>query len=152
MSILILGDDPLKYRRCEGNNKFFLQDWFAHVEMLAWERAETYYQRPNEIFLVIGQHLSPAFAKSHKRYGSVACQIALEADVEIPNVVSTTALGSFGITRVEAKLGFEYTIKKSDTEATSIEYNIFLHTYSPRSGPLQRFSKRLKTRIEQQYR
>lgn len=143
-----IDDNPLTYRRCVGNEKFFLQDWFAHVELLAWTRAETYYTRPKEIFLVVGQFLSPAFAKAHKKYGSIGCKIAVKANVQIPDVVSVAAIGSFDITKVEANLGFDYIMKKSDVGS---QYNIFLDTYTPNSGPIQRISKALKTRVQEQY-
>lgn len=68
MSVLVLGDEPIVWRRCEAEYTHDLTDWFGLVEMHAWARVEAYHERPKEIFLVTGQHLTPAYAISHKKY------------------------------------------------------------------------------------
>jgi hypothetical protein len=151
MSVLVLGDDPLKYRRCEAENAYDLMDWFACVEMHAWARVDAYHERPKEIFLVVGQDLTTAYATSHKKNGSIECEVVLEANAGIPSIVEAKVLGRYGITKAYASVGFEYVVSKS-IDPNPIEYTVFLHTYRPKSGPIQRFKRMLKPRIEDQER
>lgn len=148
LSVLVLGDDPLKYRRCEGDHAYDLKDWFLCVEMNAWKRVE-YHERPKEIFLVIGQHLTPAYAISHKVHGSSECEVMVKAQLAAPSIVSGGILGNFAITEAYASTGFEHVVTKSST-TDPIQYTIFLHTY--KSGPIQRFRKSNKEKVEEQYR
>ena len=153
MSALVLGDDLIKHRRCTAEYTYALQDWFAWVEMHAWTRINAYYEseRPKEIFLVVGQHLCPAYAIAHKKYGSFECEVILEASAEFPNVVEPSTVANINITKAHATAGFENVVSKSPANGTT-EYTFILHTYNPKSGPLQRFKKRsLRTRIEEQY-
>ncbi len=153
MSIVVLGNDPITYRRCEAEYLFDLQDWFAWVEMHAWARVNAYYDgdRPKEIFLVIGQHLSPSYAITHQKNGSFECEVLLEADVGIPSVVEGKGFGRLAIKNAYANFGFEQSAKKS-SETDPINYTIFLHTYNCKSKPLQPFKRALKSRVLEQYR
>jgi hypothetical protein len=108
MSVLLLGDDPITHRRCEGADQFDLLDWFATVEMQAWARVNAYFTpRPKEIFLVTGQHLTSAYAISHKRYGSSDCEVVLDCSGTLPSSGSTALLAQAGVTKVYASMGFE---------------------------------------------
>lgn len=152
MSVLVLDDDPLKYRRCEGEYFYDLIDWFSCVEMHAWARVDAYHERPKKIFLVLGQDLTTSYAITHKKQRSFKCEVILEANVGIPSVVESKLLGSYGIVKAYASVGFEDVVKKSTDTTNPTEYTVFLHTYSPKSGPLQRFKQPLKARVEEQYR
>jgi len=151
MSVLLLGDDPLVWRRCEGEYAYDLCDWFASVEMHAWARVEAYHERPKEIFLVLGQHLTSSYGICHKKYGSFECEVIFEASGGLPSVANVSLLGSYGITKAYASVGFEDVVTKS-SEENPITYSMFLNTYAPKSGPLQRFKRSLQVRAQEQYR
>jgi hypothetical protein len=182
MSVLVLGDDPVTWRRCEGHYQFDLKDWFACVEMMAWSRASAYNrnERPQELFLVTGQYLASSYAISHKQYGSSECEVVLEAVASVPGDASVSALAGCRVAKAQASIGFESIVTKgvdadnpSDRERsggrqvhhqsdparsgstvhTPILYSIFINTYpSLRSGPLQIFKTPLKTAIEDHYK
>ena len=65
----------------------------------------------------------------------------------VPSVAQASLLGSYGITKAYASVGFEDVVTKS----ADIKYSVFINTYSPKSGPLQPFKKTLKVRAEEQY-
>jgi hypothetical protein len=120
--------------------------------MKAWAKVDAYYydDRPKEIFLVVGQELTPTYATSHKKNDSIECEVMLKANVGIPSVVEGTALASYGITKAYAGVGFENVVATS-TEGDPTQYTVFLHPYRSKSRPIQRV-KLLKTRIEEAYR
>jgi hypothetical protein len=152
MSVLALGDDLVKHRRVVAEYSYALRDWFVWAEMHAWARVNAYCQseRPKEIFLVVGQYLSTDFAIAHKKYGSLECEVILEATAEIPSVVDARLIGSYGITKAHSTVGFDTVIRNSSSEPPA-EYSVFLHTYGQKSGPFQRFKTTLKSRVEEQY-
>lgn len=152
MSVLLYGDDPVTYRRCEQKYRYGLQDWFAWVERNAWERVNTYYksERPKEIFLVVGQYLTSSYAVAHKKYGSLECEVIIESSIQLPTVVEGNLLGSISIKKAYADSGFEYMFTKSEDEDRP-KYSIILDTYKSKSGPLQRLKRNLKTRVKEQY-
>jgi hypothetical protein len=147
MSIAVIGNDSIIHRRCEAEYLYALQDWFAWVEMNAWERVTAYYNldRQKQIFLVVGQYLASSFAVAHKKYGSMECEIALESSIELPGVVEGQLSGTFGIKNVHAESGFDYVCDQSSDE-TGPKYSTILNVYSPCSGPLQRLKQTLKAR------
>jgi hypothetical protein len=153
MSVLVLGDDPVTYRRCEAEYAYGLQDWFAWVEMNAWERVNAYYEfdRPKEIFLVMGQYITSSYAVTHKKYGSLECEVILETNAQLPGVIEGNISTNFNINRAYAEQGFEYHFNKLQ-DANASKYSVIIDMYKPKSGPLQRFKKTLKTLIEEQYR
>jgi len=153
MSVLVLGEDPITHRRCEEEYDWGLKDWFACAEMNAWERVNAYYEseRPKEIFLVTGQYLASSYAVAHKTFGSLECEVVLESNVQIPNVVEGNVSAGFSIKKAHAEEGFEYIFRKREDQDAS-QYSIILDTYRAKSGPLQRLKGRsLKTRVEEQY-
>lgn len=152
MSILIAGDEPVIHRRCEAQYLYGLQDWFAWAEMNAWERVNAYYgsTRPKEIFLIVGQYLTTSYATAHKVFGALECEVVIESNVQLPTVVEGEVLGRLGIRKAYAQEGFEYVMKKCG-EQDPTNYSIILDTYKVKSGPLQRFTRSLKTRVEEQY-
>jgi hypothetical protein len=153
MSVLVLGDDPVVYRRCEAEYVYGLRDWFAWVEINAWERVNAYFEfeRPKEIFLVVGQYLTSSYAVAHKKYGSLECEVVLESSMQLPNVLDGNISTNFGIKKAYAEDGFEYKLTQSQDESSSLKYNIIVDTYKPKSGPLQRLKGGLRSRVEEQY-
>src|SRR5579859_1147161 len=139
MSVLVLDEEPVVHRHCEERYLYGLQDWFAWVEMNAWERVNAYYEsaRPKEIFLVTGQYLSSSYAVAHKSFGSLACDVVLESNIQIPTVIEGSPCASFAITKAYVEAGFEYVISSSGA-GTPTQYSIILDAYKPKSGPLQR--------------
>ena len=152
MSVLVLGDDPVTYCRCAAEYVYGLQDWFAFVEMNAWERVNAYYEsaRPKEIFLVVGQYMTSSYADAHKKYGSLECEVTLESSIQLPCVIERNISANLGIKKAYAEDGFEYVFTKSGEESPNM-YSIILDTYKSKSGPLQRLKCSLATRVEQQY-
>jgi len=152
MSVLVLGDDPIQYRRCEGRDSYVLRDWFAAAEMHAWARVEAYFQgRPKEIFLVLGQHLTPTYAISHKRYGSIECEVILEFGGELPDNVEARILGHYNVTRAFASVGFDQIISRSSETSPNL-YSISLELAPYKSGPIQRFRREsMMARVRDQY-
>ena len=153
MSVLVIGDAPVRYRRCVADYAYALTDWFAWVEMNAWERVNAYfdYERPKEIFLITGQYLTSSYAVAHKKYGSLECEVVLESTAQLPPVIQGNISASFVIKKAHAEDGFEYVFTKSGDEDPSM-YSIILDIYNPKSGPLQRLKRSLKARVEEQYR
>lgn len=148
--MMVLGDDPIVHRLCYAENKFYLQDWFAWVELQAWARVGGYYAdyKPKEIFLVIGQHLSPSYAITHQRNHSFVCEVQVEATGGLPNVMDGEAFSHVAINKARASFGFER-CSRSDTQDHSIHYSVFLSTYSSRR--VQLFKRPLLQLISTQY-
>jgi hypothetical protein len=118
MSVLLLGADPITHRRCEGDDLFDLLDWFAMVEMHAWTRVDSYFKRPNEIFLVTGQHLTSTYAISHKQYGSSDCEVVLDCSNSLPSSANASVLAQARVTKVHASMGFEAVVGLANPHST----------------------------------
>jgi hypothetical protein len=149
MSILIPAQEPLYHRSCDEEQYYHLLTWFAHVELLAWEWVNTFFadDRPKRIFLVTGQTMSPAYSIAHKESGLTECEILLEANVGIPNILDGKALVQYKVERAYANLGFEEETLKSGTD----KYTIFLEVFN--SGPIRLFKLgSLKNRLYDMYR
>lgn len=150
MSVLIPCQESLIYRSCNEGEYFNLLDWFAWVELLVWEKVNSYFadNRPNSIFLVTGQTLSSGYAITHKESGSAECEVFLETDIGIPNILNAKSLAQYTIQRAHATLGFEEVQSRTDGDD---KYSIFLDIYH--SVPIRRFKLgSLKSRLEDMYR
>lgn len=151
MSVLVPSQEPLTYRGCQELEYYHLLNWFAWVEILAWEMVNTYFgdNRPSKIFIVTGQTLTTGYAIAHKESCSAECQVLLAANVGLPQALDARALAQYNIQRAYASLGFEEV--KDRTEGSNEKYSIFLDVYY--SSPARAFKQSsLKSRLEQMYK
>ena len=156
MSVLVLGDEPIAHHRCEGEYLYDLMDWFAAIEMQAWKRATSYHKRPKEIFLVTGQHLTSAYAISHKQYGSSECEIILDCNADLPAVGDAHILAQSRITRAHASAGFEAVVgmngvptPRPSSQASSTQQSRMPHP-NPRTIPHQRSDSQARRSLTNQ--
>lgn len=131
MSVLIPGQGPLSSRACMEREKARLIIWFAKVEIRAWEWVNAVFRdpRPDKIFLVIGQTLTPEFAIAHQQERALDCEIMLEPFVGIPEIVKAKGILGYQFRNVSASLGF----KLSPTVAAAGDptlYSIFIEIFS----------------------
>ena len=121
--------------------------------MHAWARVDgNFQQRPKEILLVLGQHLTPTYAVSHKRYGAIESEVILEFEGALPSISEAAILGGYKITKAHASVGFDQIISTS-SESDPTLYSISLELAHYKSGPIQRFRRlTMKVRATDQYR
>jgi hypothetical protein len=86
--------------------------------MHAWTRVDSYFKRPNEIFLVTGQHLTSTYAISHKQYGSSDCEVVLDCSTSLPSSANAAVLAQARVTKVHASMGFEAVVGLAAPEST----------------------------------
>jgi hypothetical protein len=114
MSVLVPGDEPLQRRICLGAREQELEIWFAQVEAWAWAYVNACCDtRPDEIFLVTGQTLTNQYSICHQEQQSLNCEVHIEGDLNVPDVVNTNLLTGFGLTRVSASTGFQTMMDRS---------------------------------------
>ena len=109
MSVLIPGQGPLSARACIERQRARLLVWFATVEVRAWEWVNAVYHdsRPDNIFLVTGQTLTPEFAIAHQQERAVDCEVLLAPQVGIPEIVEAKGVLGYQFQNVSASLGFK---------------------------------------------
>lgn len=151
MSILVPGNDALRRRACVEQSVFDLLEWFATVEIFAWEAVNSYYSanRPNEIFFVLSQILTPEYAIGHKENSSSECEVVVEGLAQIPTILDTKALASYDIRRVRVSAGFEQVVRKSESDEKL--FSIFLELH--RSRPIKLLKRsRLFVRLQDMHK
>jgi hypothetical protein len=152
MSVLIPDQKQLYKNECKEEEYYEILNFFACVEVLAWERVNTYFphDRPQKIFLVTGQTLSPSYAIAHKENTSEKCEIILEASANIPGLVESDVHFLKYIHSAHASMGFDDVKPPSEVEADPDPFSIFLDVWP--SFPVQRFKKRAEVRLLEMFR
>src|SRR5271154_459518 len=91
MSVLIPSHGPLLHRACIDREEWYLLEWFSTNEIRAWEAVNTAYRnnRPQKIFLVIGQTLTSEYAISHQEQSNRGCEILVEGGAEIGSLIDS---------------------------------------------------------------
>ena len=148
-SVMVPGDDPLRFRGALDDQNFNLINWFAVNEAAAWTAVNTYYghERPSRIFLVIGQTMTTEYAITHQQEQSSGCAIILSGKADIPSFVGANALFGWGYEKVRASTGFETSMKGTG------HHSVFLDTYP--STPMKIINileKSLKAKIEHMFK
>ena len=131
MSVLIPAQGPLSSRACMEREKARLILWFAKVEVRAWEWVNAVFRdpRPDKIFLVTGQTLTPEFTIAHQQERASVCEILLEPQVGIPDIVEAKGVLGYQFQNVSASLGFKFS-PPSVIENDAILYSIFIEIFS----------------------
>ena len=150
MSLLVPGDDDLVRRACRRRMRWELLRWFRSVEVLVWEFVTAHYgrRRPSKIFLVTGQTLTTEYWISHQEHQSMGCEVYIEGEVGIPDIVEGQTYWGYGLGRVRASLGFEVSAGKANDGEERL-YSIFFDTEA--SWPINRF-RALKSNSERAHR
>jgi hypothetical protein len=145
---LIPGPDPLRRRVCQERMSWALIEWFSAVEALAWAAVEARYgaQRPDKIFLVLGQTLAKEFSITHREYGSSACEVAIQAAAKVPSISDGHIFLGHAFERVSTATGsFEVA-----AQGSSREYSLFFETHI--SYPTKLLKRSLYIRLKGMYR
>jgi hypothetical protein len=131
MSVLIPGQGALSYRACVEHEKARLICWFAQVEIRAWEWVNALYRdsdsRPNKIFLVTGQTLTPEFDIAHQEDHAMDCEILVEPKVGVPKIIEAHAILGYQFRKVSASLGFRSSGPASSDQP--VLYSVFIETF-----------------------
>lgn len=148
MSILIPGPESLRRRACEERMSWALIEWFSEVEPLAWAAVEARYgtQRPDKLFLVLGQTLAKGFSITHREYGSSACEVTIKAAAKVPSISDGHIFLGYAFEKVSTAIGcFEVA-----AEGSSREYSLFFQTHP--SWPTKLLKRSLYVRLQTMYR
>lgn len=156
ISVLVHGDDGLVQRACRRGMRWQLLRWFISVEARVWEFVTAHYgcHRPNKIFLVTGQTLTTEYWISHQEHLSMGCEVSIEGETGITNIIDGKTYWGNGLRRVRASFGFEVSSQRNNDGEERL-HSIFFDTES--SFPINRFrslksnSKRAR-HIEKVYR
>jgi hypothetical protein len=151
MSVLVPGQGPLLYRGCIEHAKARLICWFASVEVRAWEWVNAVYpgSRPNKIFLVVGQTLTPEFSIAHQEAHASDCEVVIEPSVGIPEIMDAHAIFGYDFQKVSASSGFRH-FSTSD----STLHSVFMETFDSKVMKRIRFrlGSTLHSRVESAFR
>lgn len=155
-SVLIPSQNPLQYRACLEAEEPELLIWFAKVERHAWEYVHTFFfnNRPDSIFLVLGQTLTDEYSICHLEAGSSSCEVSIEPSVNLGQLVKAHVGLGYGLKKASASIGFR--IQRENNENTNILplSSIYLQIYE--SFPLRRLQIMMKTtlsdRIERMFK
>ena len=145
LSVLIPSQDALDERNCIEEQYYKLLDWFKRVEVLAWEKVNKYYganNRPNSIFLVMGQTLSPSYAIAHTSSSSAECEVILEAKAGLPDALEAETFATYKFEKAFAAFGFQQQTQNSGDK----KYVIFFDGRS--SSPIRMFKSNFKPLLE----
>jgi len=151
-SVLVPAQRKLTHQGCFEDERRKLLDWFAKVELRAWEMVYAYHgdqSRPSKIFLVTAQTLTPGYAITHKQSGSTECEILISANIPLPAKAEANAFLGYKIETAHASHGFD----EVKAEQSGEEYAIFLNVYY--SCPTRRIrlgSPSLRTRVSDMYK
>ena len=142
LSVLVPGEDDLLRRHCQGIYNQELRIWFKVVEYRAWKWVKAVYDtQPSSIFLVTGQTLTTEYAISHITEATSACEVVVEANVGIPNIIDSRCLVGYAFNRATISAGFDVVKKKKDEEDSDSElYSVFLEVVQSR--PVRRLAVR----------
>ena len=147
MSVLVPGPEDLRRRLCVGRYGQELETWFAYVEAHAWEwvNARSDRNRPQKIFLVLGQTMTNQYAISHYAEETSTCEVHLRADADFPSIAKLSVLTGYSWGEVSTSAGFQF-MKPRDNRLHSVFFNV-LESYpttlfsKPRSQKLLRVFK-----------
>lgn len=148
MSMLIPGPDPLRSRFCEARQAWRLVNWFLAVEPFAWAAIENRFgdQRPDHIFLVLGQTLANEFAITHQQYGSPGCEVSITTTVDLPAVADTTLFLGHGVQTVSPSRGIWEVFAQRSADTLPRSYSVFLQTCES-MGPMKLVKPTRSSRI-----
>jgi hypothetical protein len=154
MSVLVPSQEPLEHRAAREQRFFDLLDWFQAIQFEAWRRVNSYFIdfKPQTIFIVTGQTLTSECSISHKKYGERACEVILESQDALPDVVDPKEIPSYGCTKAIASGGFEGGAPKLQDDPR--KYSILLEVFtSSRVMPFE-FKKTptLRARVESHFK
>jgi hypothetical protein len=92
-----------------------------------WTTVDTRYasDRPDRIFLVLEQLLTPSYSITQKQGTSHECEIQFSASSRLPSVAEASIFSDYKVERAQAGFGFEVT-----SEQSNIMYAIFLDVYN----------------------
>jgi len=140
LSVLVPGQDDLVRRICIGPRFQELLWWFYAAEEQAWGYVENAYpnNRPDSIFLVVGQTLSSEYAICHQVNKSDSCEISVKANVAIPVVMESHFLLGYELEMVNASNGFQQMTKKQGSQL----HTLFLKVHE--SAPIKMFRRTIK--------
>ena len=138
---MLIPDPKSLYKiECKADQYYDLRNWFACVEDLAWETVNTFLaeDRPEKIFLLTGETLSPSYATAHTESTSQKIEMIVGAGATVPGPVKNGVqfLDQF---HMAPACGFEDIRPPSESGADRELFSIFLDVWP--SFPLQRFKK-----------
>jgi hypothetical protein len=137
--------------------RWLLLDWFRTIEVRVWEIVTAHYgrRRPEAIFLVMGQTLTPEYWISHQEELCTGFEVSIEGSAGIPTFVEGKTFLGYGIEKVEASVGFEVSARKTlqngELELYSVYFEMEPSFPTNRFNFLWRKSSRIR-QIEKMYR
>lgn len=141
MSVLLPGPDDLRRRVALGEYAQHVKTWLLAIQDKAWEYVTTFPgDRPQKIFLVTGQTLANEYAISHSQRASLSCEVKVEGEAEVPNLINSKVFVGYQWGRVSASSGFEIVGRRSP-----IFHSLFLQVYE--SSPQKTLGKRYIERL-----
>jgi hypothetical protein len=141
MSVLLPGPDDLRRRVALGEYAQHVKTWLLAIQDKAWEYVNTFPgDRPQKIFLVTGQTLANEYAISHSQRASLSCEVTVEGEADVPNLINSKVFVGYQWGRVSASSGFEIVARRSP-----IFHSLFLQVYE--SSPQKTLGKRYIERL-----